>query len=123
MIYELVAYSVVAFRVEHMVTGYHFEVEAAHAIPCLLGNHIGQPLSVLFVKDLCPKRGNVELFHHDFQVDKYFRLEGETDPSDSVIIYAISALTNGEKGILVNSYGIYADPIASEMLEKLAFKH
>lgn len=69
------------------------------------------------------RAGGFQLFHHEFQVDKYFRLEGETDPSDSVIIYAISALTNGEKGVLVNSYGIYADPIASEMLDKLAFKH
>ncbi len=69
------------------------------------------------------RAGGFELFHHDFQVDKYFRLEGESDPSDSVIIYAISAFTQGSKGILVNSYGIYADPIASEMLDKLAFKH
>lgn len=70
----------------------------------------------------CRARG-FKLFHHDFQVDKFFRLEGATDPSDSVIIYAISALTSEEKGILVNSYGIYADPIASEMLDKLAFKN
>ncbi len=68
------------------------------------------------------RSGKFELFHHDFQVDKFFRLEGESDPSDEVIIYAISALDKGVKGILVNSYGIYADPIASEMLDKLAFK-
>ena len=67
--------------------------------------------------------GGFELFHHEFQVDKFFRLEGESDPSDSVIIYAISALTNGTKGILVNSYGIYADAMASEMMDKLAFKN
>lgn len=67
--------------------------------------------------------GSFSLFHHDFQVDKYFRLEGETDPSDEVIIYAISALANEAKGILVNSYGIYADPIAREMLDKLAIRH
>lgn len=68
------------------------------------------------------RAGSFELFHNDFQVDKFFRLEGESDPSDEVIIYAISALNNGAKGILVNSYGIYADPIASEILDKLAFK-
>ncbi len=69
------------------------------------------------------RAGAFELFHHEFQVDKFFRLEGESDPSDSVIIYAISALTNGSKGVLVNSYGIYADAMASEMMEKLAFKN
>lgn len=69
------------------------------------------------------RAGDFELFHHEFQVDKFFRLEGESDPSDSVIIYAISALKNGSKGVLVNSYGIYADAMASEMMEKLAFKN
>ncbi len=69
------------------------------------------------------RTGDFELFHHEFQVDKFFRLEGESDPSDSVIIYAISALTNGSKGVLVNSYGIYADVMASEMMDKLAFKN
>ncbi|MBK6995157.1 MAG: phosphoribosylpyrophosphate synthetase [Lewinellaceae bacterium] len=69
------------------------------------------------------RAGDFELFHHEFHVDKFFRLEGESDPSDSVIIYAISALTNGSKGVLVNSYGIYADAMASEMMEKLAFKN
>lgn len=68
------------------------------------------------------RNGDFQFFHHEFQVDKYYRLEGDTDPSDEVIVYAISALKDGLKGILVNSYGIYADPVASEMLEKLAFK-
>lgn len=64
----------------------------------------------------------LQLSPQEFQVDKFFRLEGETDPGEEVIIYAISSPGKGIKGILVNSYGIYADPIASEMLEKLAFK-
>jgi hypothetical protein len=55
-------------------------------------------------------------------VDKYFRLEGETDPSEELVIYAISAIHSDMKGVLINNYGIYADPIASEMLDKLAFK-
>ena len=42
----------------------------------------------------------------------------ETD--DEVVVYAISALAPlSLKGILVNSYGIYADAMASEMMEKL----
>lgn len=68
------------------------------------------------------RSGDFKFFHDEFQVDKFFRLEGATDPSDEVIVYAISATSQGMKGILVNSYGIYADPIASEMLDKLSFK-
>lgn len=68
------------------------------------------------------RNGDFQFFHHEFQVDKYFRLEGETDPSEELVVYAISALHQPTKGILINNYGIYADPIASEMLDKLAFK-
>jgi hypothetical protein len=68
------------------------------------------------------RNGNFQFFHHEFQVDKYFRLEGETDPSEELVIYAISAIHSDMKGVLINNYGIYADPIASEMLDKLAFK-
>jgi hypothetical protein len=68
------------------------------------------------------RQGDFRFFHDQFQVDKFYRLEGETDPSDEVIVYAISAHSHGMKGILVNSYGIYADPIASEMPEKLMIR-
>lgn len=62
-----------------------------------------------------------KLAHDEFKVDKFYRLEGETDPSDEVIVYAISPLKGGPKGILVNSFGIYADPAASELLARLHF--
>lgn len=68
------------------------------------------------------RNGDFQFFHHEFQVDKYVRLEGETDPSEELVVYAISALNSTLKGVLINSYGIYADPIANEMLDKLAFK-
>jgi hypothetical protein len=60
---------------------------------------------------------------HEFQGDKYCRLKRNTDLSDTVIIYALFSLKKGEKGVLVNSYGIYADPFAREMLDKLFIKH
>lgn len=61
-------------------------------------------------------------FHQDFKVDKFFRLEGQTNPSDEVIIYAISGVGHAIKGVLVNSYGIYADTVAREILDKLSIR-
>jgi len=67
-------------------------------------------------------RNSISLFHQDFQVDKFFRLEGYTNPSDQVVIYAISGIEQAIKGVLVNSYGIYADTVAREMMDKLNFR-
>jgi hypothetical protein len=56
----------------------------------------------------------------DFVVDKYYRFEGETDPSDESVLYAISSKDQKLKGILVNGYGIYTEPMTDEMIQKLS---
>ncbi|MBC6369076.1 phosphoribosylpyrophosphate synthetase [Algoriphagus sp. AK58] len=63
--------------------------------------------------------GDVCLLPHQFEVDKTFRFEGNTNPSDEAILYAISSLDGELKGVLVNSYGVYADEITEEMVDKL----
>jgi len=62
---------------------------------------------------------NFKIFHDEFYVDKFFRFEDETNPSDQSILYAISSEKHHVKGLLVNGYGIYSDTIANEMMEKL----
>lgn len=56
----------------------------------------------------------------DFEIAEIHRFEGDTDPSDEAIVYAIES-KNGLKGVLVNGYGISADTISSEMAKKLGF--
>lgn len=63
-----------------------------------------------------------KMFHNEFEVDKFFRFDNDTDPADQSILYAISSPKNELKGVLVNSYGIYSDPVADEMMEKLKIK-
>ena len=65
------------------------------------------------------RAGQFKIFHDEFLIDKFFRFEGATDPSDESIIYAISSEKYGLKGTMVNAYGIYSDDIADEMLSKL----
>jgi len=59
-----------------------------------------------------------KVFSNEFKVDKYFRFEGESNPSDAAILYAISSNQDGLKGVLVNAYGIYSEPLTDEMMEK-----
>ena len=62
----------------------------------------------------------VLLSHDDFVVDKYYRFEGMTDPADEAILYAISSPDHKLKGLLVNGYGIYSEPLTNELAAKLA---
>jgi hypothetical protein len=55
---------------------------------------------------------------NDFEIVEFYRFEGDSDPSDEAVVYAIQSL-NGMKGVLVNGYGISADALSSEMAKKL----
>ena len=68
------------------------------------------------------RNGQFKLFADEFGVDKFYRFEGDSNPSDASILYAISSDKNAIKGLLVNGYGIYSDPITDELLEKLEIR-
>ena len=52
----------------------------------------------------------------------FYRFEGESDPSDSSIVYGIE--TNaGEKGTLIDGYGISSDSLVNEFTQKVIEIH
>lgn len=53
-----------------------------------------------------------------FDIVEVHRFEGMSNPSDNSILYAIES-EGGLKGTLVSAYGVYADAMSSEMIEKL----
>src|SRR5687767_10462031 len=65
------------------------------------------------------RNGQFKVFADEFKVDKYYRFEGQSDPSDQAILYAISSDRHQLKEVLVNAYGIYSEPVTDEILEKL----
>ena len=68
------------------------------------------------------RNGAFRVFADEFKVDKFFRFEGASNPSDAAILYAISSDSKNLKGVLVNAYGIYSEPMTDEMLEKLEMR-
>lgn len=51
-----------------------------------------------------------EMFEpEDVIIEVTYRYEGESDPSESAVVFAIRA-KSGTKGILIDSYGAYSDP-------------
>jgi hypothetical protein len=69
------------------------------------------------------RNGQYRIFHDEFVVDKFYRFEGESDPADEAVVYAISSDRYGLKGVLVNGYGIYSEPLTDEMVSKLSVHH
>ena len=51
-------------------------------------------------------------------IREYRRFEGVSDPDDMSIVYAIET-EGGIRGILVDAYGVYADPAVSAFLSKV----
>jgi hypothetical protein len=57
----------------------------------------------------------------DFEISEFHRFEGNSDPGDEAIVYAIES-KNGMKGVLVNAFGVYSEPLSDEMIKKLSFQ-
>ncbi|HMQ68789.1 MAG TPA: phosphoribosylpyrophosphate synthetase [Ignavibacteria bacterium] len=54
----------------------------------------------------------------DIAIDKTVRYEGESDPGDMSIIFAITA-KSGTMGILIDAFGAYSDSRISEFIKKV----
>ena len=62
---------------------------------------------------------NEQKFNIDeFEIVEFYRFEGDTDPADEAVVYAIES-RSGLKGVLVNGYGISAEGMSAEMAKKL----
>jgi hypothetical protein len=63
---------------------------------------------------------NDEKYHpEDFEIVEVYRFEGDTDPADEAIVYAVES-NKGDRGVLVSGYGISADEMTAELAKKLA---
>ena len=67
-------------------------------------------------------RTNTVLTPAEFEITEVHRFEGNSDPADEAVVYAIES-KHGEKGVLVNGFGVSADAMSDEMVEKLKVVH
>ncbi len=58
----------------------------------------------------------------EFEITEVYRFEGNSDPADEAVVYAIES-KHGQKGVLVNGFGISSDDASDEMIEKLKVKY
>ena len=81
-----------------------------------------------YIHNLIIKEGKIvtdpegdELKPEDLIIECTYRYEGDSDPSDSAIVYAITA-KNGLKGVLVDSYGVNADPQLAQIIGSIPLR-
>lgn len=68
------------------------------------------------------KKTSIQLPPEAFKIDEIYRFEGNSDPGDEMIVYAISSTDYAIKGIVVNAFGMYSDPATNKIVERLG-KH
>jgi hypothetical protein len=67
--------------------------------------------------------GHEKIYPQEFEIDEVVRFENASDPDDQSILYAISSAKHGLKGLYLESYGLYQEDIAQEMVRKLKEAH
>lgn len=61
----------------------------------------------------------INLYPEDFVIDEVHRFEGDTDPGDENVLFAISSDKYNIKGLLVNAFGMYSDSFSGKLISKI----
>jgi len=74
----------------------------------------------LLEENLSYTEGGPPVHLSDIVIDKSYRFAAGNDPEDEAILYAMRNVKDGAKGVFVNAYGVYSDPKADHVLERIA---
>lgn len=92
----------------------------SEAITDLMKRGYETNFSILHDKErLKCEKTSVEMAPEDFEIDEIYRFEGNTDPGDEMIVYAIASGKYKLKGVLVNAFGMYNDGRTSRIVKRL----
>ena len=63
---------------------------------------------------------SISLKPNEFEIVEVHRFEGESNPSDEDVVYAVESKDGKLKGAITSAFGLYADSISNEMIQKLS---
>lgn len=75
--------------------------------------------NLAFDKIICLEN-NYCLNPDEFEIVATYRFEGETDPGDEAVVYAVASKDGSVKGVITSAYGMYADAVSTAMIKKLS---
>ncbi len=68
---------------------------------------------------ICAEK-NICLNPDEFEITGVYRFEGETNPSDEDVVYSVESKDGEIKGTITSAFGMYADSISNDMIQKLS---
>src|SRR4051812_17654448 len=75
--------------------------------------------NIAFDKLICSDN-KICLDPHEFEIVEVFRFEGNSNPADEDVVYAIESKDGKVKGTLTSAYGLYAETASTDMIRKLS---
>lgn len=77
--------------------------------------------NIAFDKLICSE-DKICLQPEEFEIVEVYRFEGETNPSDEDVVYAVESKDNKFKGVITSAFGLYADPVSDKIIKKLSMQ-
>jgi hypothetical protein len=78
--------------------------------------------NIAFDKLMCSEK-KICLNPNEFEIVEVHRFEGDSNPADEDVVYAVESKDGKIKGIITSAFGLYADSASSDMLRKLSIQH
>lgn len=78
--------------------------------------------NIAFDKLMCSEN-KICLNPNEFEIVEVHRFEGNTNPADEDVVYAVESINGNIRGVVTSAFGVYADPASTEMIRKLSMHH
>ncbi len=75
--------------------------------------------NIAFAKLICSDN-KICLQPDEFEIIEVHRFEGNSNPDDEDVVYAIESKDGKLKGIITSAFGMYADPVSNKIIQKLS---
>lgn len=59
----------------------------------------------------------------EFEIVEFYRFEGNSNPADEDVVYAVKSMNGEIKGVITSAFGLYADAVSADMIRKLSMQH
>jgi hypothetical protein len=74
--------------------------------------------NIAFDKLVCSD-SNICLHPDEFEIVESHRFEGDSNPDDEDVVYAVESKDHKLKGVITSAFGLYADPASNRIIQKL----
>jgi len=75
--------------------------------------------NIAFDKISCTEK-DICLNPDEFEIVEVYRFEGDSNPEDEDVVYAVQSRDGSIKGVLTSAYGHYAETTSDEIIKKLS---